>query len=224
MPHRKSRAQAEIEARLNALDPESFRFQVLSAARDFRASWVALGDHLTQVREKEHYRAWGYISFEAYCRRELRLRNETASKLTRSFGYVRDHRPAALHEEQPREIPPLDVVDLLSRARERAKISDHDLHTIEQEVFSADGPATRGQLLRRFREVDPAAFAPDKKTVASGGESDVEVRKALLLAERLLALLAGMPSVSEVAREGVRRASRELKQKFEERSPAREAS
>ena len=224
MPHRKSRAQAEIEAQLTSLDPKSFRFEVLSSARDFRASWVALGDHLTDVREKEHYREWGYTSFEAYCRREVRLGNETANKLTRSFGYVRDHQPSALTARENRELPPLDVVDLLSRARDRAKVSEKDMQTIEQEVFSPEGPSTRGQLMRRFREVDPKAFTPEKKAPSGNGDSDIEVRKALLLAERLASLVETMAGVSEAAREGVRRAVRELKHKFEERSAASAAS
>jgi hypothetical protein len=220
VPHRKSRAQAEIESRLQVLDPQSFRFAVLSAARDFRASWVELGDILTQVREKETYRDWGYGSFEAYCRRELRLKSETANKLTRSYGYVRNHRPAVLDDGKVCEVPALDVVDLLSRARERAKLSENDFRTIEQEVFSPEGPSTRGQLLRRFREIDPEAFGPEKKPASAGASSEVEVRKALLLAERLLFLLESIPHVSDAAREGVRRASRELKQRFENRSSA----
>ncbi len=216
MPRRHSRAEAEIQARLEGLDPESPRYQVLLTARDFRASWVKLGEQLTEVREKQQHRGWGYPSFEAYCRRELRLRQETANKLTRSFGFMRDHQPAALEERAARELPPLDVVDLLSQARERAKISDRDFATIQEEVFATDAAPTRNSVVKRLREVDPEAFRGTVRPKASeSGEVSVDMRKALLLAERLAELLEGVHDLPAAALEGARTAARLLKQRFE---------
>src|SRR5688572_16486056 len=159
MARRKSRAEVEIEAQLQTLDPDSERHQVLSAARDFKVAWVALGNLLTQVRESGTWREWGYSSFEAYCRRELRLRQDTANKLTRSFAFLRDHEPSAMELRPERELPPLDVVDLLSRAQERTKVSEEQLAAITEEVFSEEGPLpTRSGVVKRFRELDPDAF------------------------------------------------------------------
>src|SRR5262245_30688537 len=135
MAHRTSRAEAEMDALLGQLDPSSDRYRVLSAARAFKAAWVVMGEELTALREKETFRDWGYPTFEAYCRRELRLKSETANKLTRSFGYLRDHEPAVLEGGVVRELPPLDVVDLLSRARERTKLSEEQISDIAETVF-----------------------------------------------------------------------------------------
>ena len=91
MPRRRSRAEIEIETKLTALDPSSKRHHVLSAVRDFKASWVVVGEELTEVREKSLFEGWGYTNFETYCRRELRIKNDTANRLTRSCSFQSDH-------------------------------------------------------------------------------------------------------------------------------------
>jgi len=55
MTRRKTRGEVAIQSKLATLDPESERYHVLVAARDFKASWVALGERLTAVREREQY-------------------------------------------------------------------------------------------------------------------------------------------------------------------------
>jgi len=220
MPRRRTRGEIEIESRLKTMDPESSRYRVLAAARDFKASWVALGAQLTRVREDGSFTAWGYSSFEAYCRRELRLRQDTANKLTRSFAFIRDHEPDALAERDEHELPPLDVVDLLTRARDKASVTDDDLASIRQEVFEPDAHPTRHQVIKRFREIDPDAFrakpriVPDEPEEAAN-DSDApvdadEVRKALVIAERLLDLVRQNPGVSSQCREGMKLVVAEL--------------
>jgi len=112
-------------------------------------------------------------------------------------------------------LPPLDVVDLLTRAGERSKITPKQLDTIREEVFDPDGPLpTRSQVVKRFREFDPDAFkgAPRKPTAAA---PSADVRKALLLAERLQALLEVQDGISKAALDGVRRAAVELREMFD---------
>lgn len=216
MNRRRTRGEVEIEAKLQTMQPGSERYRVLAAARDFKASWVALGELLTEVRENEAFHAWGYKSFDAYCRAELRIKADTANKLTRSFAFVRDHEPAALSERTERELPPLDVVDLLARARERSKVSDSQFDTIREEVFSPEGQAlTRGEVVKRFREHDPEAFksAPKAKPVGAG---NADVRKTLLLAERVESLLDTIDGVSREAKRAAQTVTAELRSLFED--------
>ncbi len=213
---RRTRGEAEIEALLGQLDPKSERFRVLRAARDFKASWVELGERLTEAREQEIYKEWGYTSFEAYCRQELRIKGETANKLTRSFSFLRDHNPDSLESREVKELPPLDVVDLLSRARERAKVSDKQFAEIQGEVFEGEAPPTRADVLKRFREVDPEAFKPAAPRPARTGGGAEELRKALLLGERLLELVASHDAVSRESRQALKGVVAELKSLFEE--------
>lgn len=213
MARRKSRAEVEIETQLGTLDPKSERHVVLSAARDFKVAWVELGNRLTAVRESNSWQNWGYSTFDAYCRRELHIRRDTANKLTRSYSFLRDHEPSALQDRERRELPPLDVVDLLSQAEERAKLSGDQFDMIREEIFAPDNVIpTKGQVLKRFREFDPDAFrsAPRKNAPVEG-----DIRKALLLAERLQALMEVQDGVSTTALNGVRRAVSELRQIFE---------
>ncbi|HSI05565.1 MAG: hypothetical protein ACAI38_01030 [Myxococcota bacterium] len=215
MERRRSRGEAEIEALLAKLPPGSDRHACLSAARDFKASWVALGDRLTKLRETGQYAQWGYKTFEAYVRNELRMKPDTANKLTRSYSFLRDHEPEALSAPIARELPPLDVVDLLSRAREKAKVSDEQFDNIRHEAFDADeGPMTRSEVMKRFREIDPDAFKPQPKKAGGAVAADGNVRKALLLAERLESLLVAIQGLSEDAQRHAQSVTVELRTIF----------
>ena len=215
MERRRSRGEAEIEALLAKLPPGSERHKVLTAARDFKASWVMLGERLTQVRESGQYAQWGYKTFEHYVRGELRMKPDTATKLTRSFAFLRDHEPTALEAPITRELPALDVVDLLSRARDKTKVSDEQLNVIRRDAFDSDeGPLTKSEVMKRFREVDPEAFkSSDKKPATTAG--DGSVRKALLLSERLESLLGGIQGLSSDAQTRAASVTGELRQLFE---------
>jgi hypothetical protein len=215
---RRSRGEAEIEALLAKLPPGSERHLVLTAARDFKASWVALGERLTQVRESGQYAQWGYKTFEQYVRGELRMKADTANKLTRSFAFLRDHEPTALEAPITRELPALEVVDLLSRAREKTKVSDEQLNSIRSAAFDAnEGPLSKSEVMKRFREVDPEAFKAggDKKPGAATSAGDGNVRKALLLSERLESLLGAIQGLSSDAQMRAASVTGELRQLFE---------
>lgn len=214
MARRRTRGEVELEARLGKLEPGTPRYNVLLAARDFRTSWIELGERLTEVSEKRQHEQWGYPSLEAYCRRELRLRRDTVAKLTRSYSFLRDHQPKALKEQPAREVPPLDVVDLLTQARERTKVSDSDFRDIQNEVFTPEGPATRSQVVQRFREVDPDAFRGQPRQTKEAEGSKLEVRKALLLAERLGTLLEADEQTSGRAKSAMGTVVAELRQRF----------
>lgn len=203
MTRRKTRSEIAMATHLEQLDPESPRYQVLVAAKRFKASWVELGACLTQVREERVYESWGYADFETYCRRELHIKRDTANKLTRSYAFVRDHEPAVLDQEaSAQELPALDVVDLLTRARERSRVSDAQFDEIRRDVF-ADGeaPSSRAAVVRRFREIDPDAFRTQRQqSNASPKEGPAQLKKALLLAERLEAVLTEIEVSPETRR------------------------
>jgi hypothetical protein len=215
MGRRHNRSEAEMTAQLEALDPASPRYQVLHVARQFKAAWVDLGERLTQVRESNAFTQWGYTSFEAYCRRELHIKQDTANKLTRSFAFLRDHEPTMLEHRDTRELPPLDVVDLLSQAKERTKVSDDAFDSIREQVFDPEAkPPTKNDVVKRFREVDPEAFKPAPKP-ATTPATDNDLRKALLLAERLQSLLEAQgDGVSKEAVQNARNVVRELRERF----------
>jgi hypothetical protein len=183
-----SRSKTVLDETLKTLDPHSERYRVLSVARDFKAAWVDLAEKLVSVLHANVYETWGYPSFEHYCRTELKLKPETAHKLTRSYAYVREHQPDALLRREHVEMPPLDVVDMLSRAGERTRVPQEALSGIHARVFSAEqAPPTKAGVLKEMRQHDPDAFKPAQVSKAQPLPEDL--RKALLLSERLRVLL-----------------------------------
>ncbi len=224
-----SRTTAEMEADLRRLDPSSQRFKVLSCARDFKASWLKLAELLTRVREQKAFENWGYSSFEAYARRELRLRQDTAHKLTRSFVFLRDREPQALESRAERELPSLDVVDLLSRARDRTSVDENALSEIQAEVFAPDANPTRHSVVKRLREFDPEAFRSQRKPPENDdGEegdatnNDADLKKCLVIGERLLDLVGGHSAISDGSKEALQRVIAELRGLNE--APAKQAT
>lgn len=201
--------QQALAQQLASLKPGTPRYVVVEAARKFKDSWVELGEHLTRVRANHAYKGWGFASFAAYCKSELHLRQETADKLTRSYGYLRERAPTVLEAspEAKQALPPLDVVDLLSQAKARTKVSDEAWGALEGEVLQGESIASRAALRRRLKEVDPEGYgAGAGGAAAAAGETTAKdkpalkplpvdahnLRKVLLLAERLEQLLGAM--------------------------------
>lgn len=124
----------KIDSRLQEMDPESLRYQVLVALRRFRSSWVDLGRMLTQVAYGGDYKEWGYEDFEVYCASELGLKKPTVNKLMVSYRYMQSKAPERLaeyEESESSESPPPDVpdyqtVELLHKAGEKDDIPATD--------------------------------------------------------------------------------------------------
>lgn len=70
------------------IDPNSFRFQVLTTGQEFKASWVELGEIMTKVASEKMYLKWGFKSFEEYCHKEIGLKKNTAIKLTNAWFFL----------------------------------------------------------------------------------------------------------------------------------------
>src|ERR1700754_2369824 len=103
--HRTKTEAALADAELSHQDdPE--RAELLARARRFKASWIELAESLSNVKRSGRWRDWGYDSFEAYAKGELRIRQETAEKLTGSYSFLKRRAPTvlsrdALHEPIP---------------------------------------------------------------------------------------------------------------------------
>lgn len=216
-----SRTQADLQARLEQLPEGSARRGAVAAASRFKSSWVDLGQALLKVRQSGEHKAWGYTSFESYCSTELHIKADTMRKLVRSFTFLQNHAPTRLSShEAGAAAPALDVVDLLSQAAARTKVSQEALDSIGQEVFGSDAATSRTDVLKRLRQDDPEAFRRGKATpaaeAAEPGATDparaVDLRKALLLAERLCGLLGGQQAVvSDAAQQNLQRVVQELR-------------
>ncbi|MCC6336941.1 MAG: hypothetical protein IT380_23480 [Myxococcales bacterium] len=159
--------QAEEHLKRKALEvpPGSFRQTVVLAARRFKASWVELGKLLVKVRNEGVYQDWGYPSFEAYALGELRIRKQTADKLTRSFSFLDKHEPQAMaRADVAEEAPAFEVVEVLAQAEDRGQLSAQEYKSIRDAIWNQEKPTS--ELRRELTERFPAPEAPSSDLAA----------------------------------------------------------
>ncbi len=150
----------KIDARLAKLEPGSLRHQVMSALRQFRASWVELGRLLNDVVYGGDYKEWGYDDFEVYCARELGLKKPTVQKLMISYNYMKKYESKRLSDYEdgdraaPPEIPDFQTVELLDRVRRRDDAPEEKIEELHRRAFGGEGEE------REFRKELRQALRP----------------------------------------------------------------
>ena len=163
-PSNVDRALAALEEQ-HADDPE--RVAVLRRTRNFKRSWLELGEALSEVRRSKSWEKWGYETFEAYAKAELKLRMETVEKLTGSYMFLHKRAPEVLRRD-PLEshLPSYQAIDFLRRAEERNEqdntVSDETMVEVRKKVLDEGVPmATVARLYKD--SLFPVSDA-DKKT------------------------------------------------------------
>ena len=179
-----SSGERHIDKIMEELDPASERYQVLDTAKRFKSSWVELGDKLLRVSSNTMYREWGYQSFEDYCVQEIRIRKQTAEKLTLAYRFMERHEPALLaSREEPRPLPDFRTVDLLRQAKEEKGFSDEEYATLRKSAVEEE--RSHPTVLKRFKDVTAArGEVPEDPTAP--------LRAGLAAARRLDTSLRGM--------------------------------
>jgi hypothetical protein len=189
----------DITARMAEFGNDAERVDVLRKARRFKTSWVELAETLSRVLTNQRWKYWGYATFEDYCRKELHLRRETAYKLTGSYAFLKKRAPDALERDGAAEpLPPLDSVEFLRKASERAaepsaEVPEESLRELERAVVEQGAPVAT--LRRKYKEV----FFPT-------GDDEREVREkqqVLAAAKRLAQALAETKAVPRALAEDV---------------------
>ncbi len=193
-----SGAERHIEKIMEELDPASERYQVLDTAKRFKSSWVELGDKLLRVSSNTMYREWGYQSFEDYCVQEIRIRKQTAEKLTLAYRFMERHEPALLaSREEPRPLPDFRTVDLLRQAKEEKGFSDEEYATLRKSAVEEE--RSHPTVLKRFKEVTAARgevpedpTAPLRAGLAAARRLDTSLRGVAGLPGEYGDLIAGL--------------------------------
>lgn len=127
---------------ISEIDKKELREQTLEIARQHKASWIELGQCLYTIYKDKLYKNWGFLAFETYCRKELGIKETTASKLIRSYAFLEREEPRILtsefkEEQPPSGIPHYESVNLLRLARENKKIRTEDFAELRQAVLNA---------------------------------------------------------------------------------------
>lgn len=173
----KTKGELIIEQLMRELDPSSPRYMVLATARQFKSSWVELGEQLMKVKNQAEFQGWGYESFDDYCSKEIRIRKETARKLTLAYRYLEQEEPELISAERRMQpLPDYRAIDLLRQAREEQGFSDDEYAQLRESVIENERSLPTVQ--KQFREVAHMHNPPEIDPLK-------EVRSALATARRL---------------------------------------
>ncbi len=158
------RALAELEEQ-HANDPE--RALLLRRARIFKSSWLELGAALSDVKRAKTWERWGYESFDAYAKTELKLRADTVEKLTASYMFLHKRAPEVLRRD-PIEtpLPSYQAIDFLRRAEEKAEeddsVSNATIVDIRKKLLDEGAPVAT--VARLYKDSLFPTSEADKKT------------------------------------------------------------
>ncbi len=180
-----SKGSQHIEQLMQQLEPDSERYQVLATAKQFKSSWVELGEWLAKVSNSQKFSEWGFTSFEDYCTREVRIRRQTAEKLLLAFRFLERREPGLLERKEGRPLPDYRSVDLLRKADEEQHFSMEEYGELRQAVIEDE--RNHPAIARQFRDL-AHSHKPDEKAIH-------QHRNALMAAKRLLTSLQDIPDV-----------------------------
>jgi hypothetical protein len=183
----KSKGSQYIEQLMQQLPPESERYQVLATAKQFKSSWVELGEWLAKVSNSNRFSEWGFTSFEDYCAKEIRIRRQTAEKLLLAYRFLERKEPGLLERKEGRPLPDYRSVDLLRQAEEKDHFSMAEYGELRQAVIEEE--RNHQAVARQFRDISHSR-QPDIKTLH-------QHRSALMAARRLATSLQEIPDVPE---------------------------
>ena len=141
------------------------RDQILKHAKDFKTSWVKLGQSLFTVYNDKIYKLWGYEKFEYYVEKEIGISKQVAMKLLKTYYFLEHEEPAYLKTEYVAEsvaaaVPNYETVNVLRLAQKNKELPTEDYQKLKSSVF-AEGkaaPVIRKDLttlLKQRKELDP---------------------------------------------------------------------
>ena len=164
----KPKSIKNIEERMEVLSPESLRYKVLDAARGFKSSWIELGQYLYSVNKDKLFKEWGYLTFEAYCAKEVGIRQSTAMKLLKSYFFLEREEPAfvkreVLEDKKPSQIPNLEAVNTLRLAKDGGHLTEKDYQALREDVLENPKEETEAKkIIKKYvlkntpkKEADP---------------------------------------------------------------------
>ncbi len=165
MSERKTKAIKNIEQKMEEMTPDSLRYKVLESAKDFKTSWIDLGQILYTVWKDKLYKDWGYSEFDAFTSKEIGIQRQTALKLLRSYSFLESSEPRYLKKDYVEgaaatQVPTYEAVDVLRRASNNKDIGERDYSKIKKYVLE-DGKGARDvqkdltKIIRDNEQLEP---------------------------------------------------------------------
>jgi len=190
-----TRSLNSIENKMGDIDEDSIRYRILRSAKNFKTSWIELGQALYSAWKDKLYKEWGYITFDAYTQKEIGIKKTTALKLLKSYYFLEKEEPAYVQKEHTEScdagnIPNLDSVNMLRLAKNKDVMDRDDYARLKKEVLDngkepKDFKKDLTTLIRQREELDPD-----------------EARKARRIAtlKRLISMLKAVKTEAEASK------------------------
>ena len=171
----KTKAIDSIEKKMDQMNADELRYQVLRSAKNFKSSWIGLGQILYTVWKDKLYKDWGFTEFESYASKEIGIRKATAFKLLRSYSFLEKDSPRYLTKDysenaEAREVPTYEAVDVLRKASNNKKLDREDYGKIKKYVLESgkDAGEVKKDLTRMIKqqeELDPVEERKKKRVL-----------------------------------------------------------
>ena len=144
---------------------DDVRAKLVVYAKDFKKSWVLLGQFLHAVYEDKLYHSWGFEKFEDYVEKELGLNKNVCQKFLKTYIFLENEEPNYFEdkyaEERPAvQVPGVDELNVLRLAKRNKEVSDTDFNRLKKAVFEK-GKMAGGvrqeltSLIKERKEIDP---------------------------------------------------------------------
>ena len=144
---------------------ELLRSQIRDHSKNFKTSWVSLGQALYSVWKDKLFYAWGYDKFEYYVEQEVGLPKQLSLKLLKSYFFLEQEEPDYLQRQfsetrDASKVPGYEAVNVLRLAKQRKELLRDDYLKLKKAVFDKgkDASSVRQDLtalLRERKPVDP---------------------------------------------------------------------
>ncbi|MBN2453420.1 MAG: hypothetical protein JXB40_04080 [Candidatus Omnitrophica bacterium] len=195
-----------IQRRMENVEEGSVRHRALQSAKNFKTSWIELGQCLYSVWKDKLYKTWGYMTFEAYTAKEIGIKQATAMKLLKSYYFLEREEPVYLEKDRAADspavaVPSYESVNLLRLAKDRKVVDPADYAALKRDVFESgkDAGEIRKSLtsaIRQREELDPEEARQKRRSVTL--RKFVGTLKALKRDLEIAKMLPG-PVMKEVA-------------------------
>jgi hypothetical protein len=162
-----------LEEKMQDIDQNSLRYQILRSAKDFKTSWIELGRALYTAWKDKLYKTWGYSQFDVYTAKEIGIRKATALKLLRSYYFLEKEEPGYLQQEytesaDAKSVPTFESVDVLRRAKSKKGLEKSEYERLKADVFEKGKEASEVKkdltaLIRQRNELDPDEAREQKR-------------------------------------------------------------
>jgi len=173
MDETKTKSLRNIEEKMENLDSDSLRYHILESAKNFKRSWIELGQSLYSAWKDKAYKEWGYVNFDVYVSREIGIRKQTAMKLLKSYYFLEKEEPQYLKADYAQnskaaQIPSYESVDILRQAKNKKVLDTEDYNNLKKEIFEKGRDAQElkknlGVIIRQRQELDPEEAQEKRK-------------------------------------------------------------